>query len=71
MDYRSRISGGDMTRDFDRVGTKPLQGEMVDAALASIDQAVRMLRTPCGKPPVPPASLTVADRLVGPAAGPT
>jgi len=42
----------------------------VDAALASIDHAVRVLRTPCGKPPVPPASLTVADRLVGPAAGP-
>jgi len=48
----------------------PFQGEKVDAALASIEQALRVLRTPCGQPPAPPTSLTVADRLVGQATGP-
>jgi hypothetical protein len=60
-----------MTRDFDLVaamafpaadaGSIPLPADNVAAALSSIDAAVGALRV---TPPLPPAALTPADRLV-------
>jgi hypothetical protein len=59
-----------MTRNFDLVGPLPLPADKfaadeVTAALSSIDQALSMLHAASGQPPLPPARLTPADRLVG------
>ncbi len=53
-----------MTRDFDLVGAMPSSSDKVAAALSSIDDVVKALQAPCRQPPLPPASLGLADRLV-------
>jgi hypothetical protein len=59
-----------MTRNFDLVGSMPFPADespadKVTAALASVDDAVSLLRAASGEPPLPPARLTLADRLFG------
>ena len=58
-----------MTRNPDLVGALPFPAFKVEEALSSIDQAVRALRAASGRPPLPPARLTLADRMLdqGPA----
>ena len=58
-----------MTRNPDLVGALPIPAFKVEEALSSIDQAVRALRAASGRPPLPPARLTLADRMLdqGPA----
>jgi hypothetical protein len=41
-----------------------ISADKVAAALASIDDAVSLLRAASGEPPLPPARLTPADRLL-------
>ena len=53
-----------MTRNFDLVGSLPFPADKVAATFSSIDDALRMLQAPPEKPPLPPAGLTPADRLV-------
>ncbi len=42
----------------------PFSTDKVAAALSSIDDVVKALQTPSRQPPLPPASLSAADRLV-------
>jgi len=53
-----------MTRNLDFVGAMPLPADKLDNALASIDAAVSLLQTVSKAPPLPPARLTPADRLL-------
>ena len=58
-----------MTRNLDLVGSMPfpadeISADKVAAALASIDDAVSLLRAASGEPPLPPVRLTATDRLV-------
>jgi len=53
-----------MTRNLDLVGTMPFPAEKLADALASIDEAVSLLQAVSKAPPLPPARLTPADRLV-------
>jgi hypothetical protein len=53
-----------MTRNLDLVGAMPFPAERLADALASIDEAVSLLQAVSKAPPLPPARLTPADRLV-------
>jgi hypothetical protein len=58
-----------MTRDFDLVSPMPFPADKfpadkMAAALSSIDQALSVFHAASGQPPVPPARLTPADRLL-------
>jgi hypothetical protein len=53
-----------MTRNLDLVGAMPFPADKVVDALASIDQAVSRLQAFSKTPPLPPAHLTPADRMV-------
>jgi hypothetical protein len=61
-----------MSNDLDQVIPMPRIPEKLDAAFASVQDALRLLRAPAepavGEPadkaPFPPARLTPADRLV-------
>lgn len=58
-----------MTRNFDLVGSMPFPADenpadKVTAALASIDVALSLLHPASIQPPLPPARLTPADRLL-------
>ena len=53
-----------MTRNLDLVGAMPLPADKLVDALASIDEAVGLLQALSKAPPLPPARLTPADRLV-------
>jgi hypothetical protein len=53
-----------MTRNLDLVGAMPFPAEKLADALASIDEAVSLLQAVSKAPPLPPARLTPADRLV-------
>jgi hypothetical protein len=53
-----------MIRNLDLVGAMPFPADKLVDALASIDQAVSLLQTVSKAPPLPPARLTPADRLV-------
>ena len=53
-----------MTRDLDLVAAMPLPADRLSDALASIDDAVSLLQAVSKAPPLPPARLTPADRLV-------
>jgi len=53
-----------MTRDLDLVAAMPLPAHKLSDALASIDEAVSLLQAVSKAPPLPPAHLTPADRLV-------
>ena len=59
-----RIPDAAMTRNLDLVGTMPFPAEKLADALASIDEAVSLLQAVSKAPPLPPARLTPADRLV-------
>jgi hypothetical protein len=57
-----------MTRNFDLVGSMPFPADenpadKVTVALASIDEALSLLHA-SAQPPLPPARLTPADRLL-------
>jgi hypothetical protein len=52
-----------MDRNFNNVASVPFCTDKVEAALATIRQAIGVFRVP-GKPPTPPPCLTAADRLV-------
>jgi hypothetical protein len=57
-----------MTRNFDLVGSMPfpadeVSADKVAAALASIDEALSLLNA-SAQPPLPPARLSPADRLL-------
>jgi hypothetical protein len=53
-----------MTRNIDIVGAMPFPTDKLNDALASIDEAVSLLQAVSKAPPLPPARLTPADRLV-------
>jgi hypothetical protein len=53
-----------MTRNLDLVGAMLLPADKLDDALASIDEAVSLLQGASKAPPLPPARLTPADRLL-------
>jgi hypothetical protein len=53
-----------MTRNLDLVGAMPFPADKLVDALASIDQAVSLLQAVSKAPPLPPARLTPADRLL-------
>jgi hypothetical protein len=53
-----------MTRNLDLVGAMPFPADKLVDALASIDEAVSLLQPVSKAPPLPPAHLTPADRLV-------
>jgi hypothetical protein len=53
-----------MTRNLDLVGAMPFPADKLVDALASIDEAVSLLQAVSKAPPLPPAHLTPADRLV-------
>jgi hypothetical protein len=53
-----------MTRNLDLVGAMPFPAERLADALASINEAVSLLKAVSKAPPLPPARLTPADRLV-------
>lgn len=53
-----------MTRNLDLVGAMPFPADKLSDALASIDEAVSLLQAVSKAPPLPPAHLTPADRLV-------
>jgi hypothetical protein len=53
-----------MTRNLDLVGAMPFPADKLSDALASIDDAVSLLQAVSKAPPLPPARLTPADRLV-------
>jgi hypothetical protein len=59
-----------MTRNYDLVSPMPFPADRfpadkVAAALSSIDQALSDFHAASGQPPLPPARLTPADRLLG------
>ncbi len=61
-----------MSRDLDQVSPMPRMPEQLDAAFASVQEALALLRapeervshSPAVKLPLPPIRLTLADRLV-------
>jgi len=53
-----------MTRNLDLVGAMPFPADKLAHTLASIDEAVSMLQAVSKAPPLPPAHLMPADRLV-------
>ena len=53
-----------MTRNLDLVGAMPFPADKLSGALASIDEAVSLLQAVSKAPPLPPARLTPADRLL-------
>jgi hypothetical protein len=53
-----------MTRNLDLVGAMPFPADKLADALASIDEAVSLLQAVSKAPPLPPARLTTADRLM-------
>jgi hypothetical protein len=53
-----------MTKNLDLVGAMPFPADKLSDALASIDEAVSLLHVVSKAPPLPPARLTPADRLV-------
>jgi hypothetical protein len=53
-----------MTRNLDLVGAMPFPADKLIGALASIDEAVSLLQAVPKAPPLPPARLTPADRLL-------
>jgi hypothetical protein len=53
-----------MTRNLDLVGAMPFPADKLADALASIDEAVNLLQAVSKAPPLPPARLTTADRLM-------
>ena len=52
-----------MTRNLDLVGAMPFAANKLSDALMSIDEAVSLLQAVSKAPPLPPTSLTPADRL--------
>jgi hypothetical protein len=53
-----------MTRNLDLVSAMPFPADKPADALASIDEAVSLLQAVSKAPPLPPARLTPADRLL-------
>jgi hypothetical protein len=53
-----------MTRNLDIVGAMSFPAEKLVDALTSIDEAVSLLQAVSKAPPLPPARLTPADRLL-------
>ena len=53
-----------MTRNLDLVGAMPIPADKLVDALTSIDEAVSLLQAVSKAPPLPPARLTPADRLL-------
>jgi hypothetical protein len=53
-----------MTRNLDLVGAMPFAADKLTDALTSIDEAVSLLQAVSKAPPLPPARLTRADRLL-------
>ena len=53
-----------MTRNLNLVAAMPFPADKLSDALASIDEAVGLLQAFSKAPPLPPAHLTPADRLV-------
>ena len=53
-----------MTRNLDLVGAMPFPADKLVDVLTSIDEAVSLLQAVSRAPPLPPARLTPADRLL-------
>jgi hypothetical protein len=63
-DPRNSDTDAAMTRNLDLVGAMPFPADKLADALASIDEAVNLLQAVSKAPPLPPARLTTADRLM-------